>query len=710
MWKIIFVYFFIHVFNEVMKSSENYILKQTHLTLFSSSIIPSPFILFVEKNNLEAGPHFSDFFSCILCHSPMYYSQMPKKHVQRSGIRSKKGESGGKTVQYITRSRAVTKLQITLRDFRQLCILKGIFPRNPPKATKGKDKTYYHLKDILFLQHEPLLQKFREMKIFLRKKTRLERRYEHDSAKDLESRRPVFNLDHLVKERYPTFLDAIRDYDDPLSTLFLFQSLKAHISKTYTHERVSMVERLCDEWIHYVQTTRSLRKVFVSIKGYYFQADVKGNPVTWLLPHRIMQNVPREIDYKIMTTFLQFYETFGRFVHFKLFKDEKMVYPPVFTADDEANAAKALFTVSSKEKALKKAANKTAKLAKQGKVQSLKASAAATSADAAADADDSEVEKDDNDFEKFHKIDADSLPLLNEDANKVRSLFEKKVFLVSREVPFLPTSFVIRCAGGVAVSELDITPEQAQSPLFTHQIIDRPSLSSFLPSRQYIQPQWVFDCFNERFVLPIAPYAPGQALPPHLSPFVDDAKEGYVPDQRNQLRMWAGSAPLVVNNVEAPTMTEAEKQRLEEEAEEAEYQKGLRQEVKALKKAVKAESEEINAQFSDDDNDDDDNNNDDDEDVEIIGDSDDEEEVSDDGESSEEEEAPAKPVRPAAFNSRDNDRELAKMVMKKKDARRLGRMEFGIERRKQKGALLAAKRKAIETGEDMPLPKKRSLY
>ena len=46
---------------------------------------------------------------------------------------------------------------------------QGIHPREPKKKTQGQNKTYYHVKDIHFLQHEPLLAKFRELRSYERK-------------------------------------------------------------------------------------------------------------------------------------------------------------------------------------------------------------------------------------------------------------------------------------------------------------------------------------------------------------------------------------------------------------------------------------------------------------------------------------------------------------------------------------------------------------
>ena len=86
------------------------------------------------------------------------------KVIPKSVLKQKKGTSKSAASRYVTRNQALNRLQLKLGDFRRLCILKGIHPREPKKKSQGQGKTYYHVKDIAFLHHEPLLEKFRELR------------------------------------------------------------------------------------------------------------------------------------------------------------------------------------------------------------------------------------------------------------------------------------------------------------------------------------------------------------------------------------------------------------------------------------------------------------------------------------------------------------------------------------------------------------------
>lgn len=90
----------------------------------------------------------------------------------------------------------------SLENFRRLCILKGVFPREPKKKVKGNHHTYYHLKDIAFLQHDPLLEKFREIRAYEKKIKKAEAKKNKDLANRLLTRKPGYTLDRLIRERF----------------------------------------------------------------------------------------------------------------------------------------------------------------------------------------------------------------------------------------------------------------------------------------------------------------------------------------------------------------------------------------------------------------------------------------------------------------------------------------------------------------------------
>ena len=115
-----------------------------------------------------------------------------------------------------------------------------------------------------------------------------------------------------------------------------------------------------------------------------------------------------------------------------------------------------------------------------------------------------------------------------------QSLFDECFFYLDREVSKCPLVFCIRSCGGRATWEgdtrhdIDVSDED-----ITHHITDRGTqLSHVFLLRQYVQPQWVFDSVNNRRCLPFSGYRPGDTLPPHLSPFMQELEGDYIPPER----------------------------------------------------------------------------------------------------------------------------------------------------------------------------------
>eukprot|EP00795_Rhopilema_esculentum_P015350 gene15350-6582_t len=412
------------------------------------------------------------------------------------GQKKRKGERGAVT-NYVSRNQALKKLQLSLPDFRRLCILKGIYPREPKnkkKVNKGStaNKTYYYVKDIQYLLHEPVLDKFREFKVFIRKLKKALGRDETSRAAKLEENKPVYSLDHIVKERYPTFIDAVRDLDDVLSMVCLF----AMLPQTYKI------------------------KVFISIKGIYYQVEIQGQPVTWIVPHQYTYEPPSDVDFRVMLTFLEFYTTLLGFINFHLYHSMNIHYPPKLVVNPNlAEDTGFCDDVEMEDEKLAALTNTLATLAQDHEDE-------ATIDEFTSEAGSKEAEQE----QAFRKE--------REELEAFNNLFSDQKIFISREVPREPLTFIVRSFGG-EVSWDPISghgaPYKEGDQSITMQIMDRPLPKKTYLSRHYVQPQWVFDCVNARKILPIDDYMPGSTLPPHLSPFVEETEEDYVPPERQEV-------------------------------------------------------------------------------------------------------------------------------------------------------------------------------
>ena len=409
-------------------------------------------------------------------------------------IKGKKGASS----MFISRARAVRKLSLPIKDFRKLCIYKGVFPRVPPNKLKSTHKTYYHLKDINFLAQDRLAEHFRTVGALRKKLKTAVVAKDTKTAARLKARMPRLNLDRVVKERYPAFDLALNDLDDPLSLVALVASVATHRLFKLSPLRVALSARLLRYFKAFVAGKGLLRRVFLSTKGVYYQAEVKQTPITWLEPYAFTAVLPFDVDYKVLLSFLEFYLVLLKFVVFKLYSSAQLAYPPLEAAQPGRAEAENVFCGLQL---------RGVEPAEQGGV--------------------------DPEF---------AAQIAERNARASKPLFKGFVFFLSREVDRGIFEFLIASFGGKALWDLaNFDSELYRMEGITHVVLDRPlgGLEGH-PGREYVQPQWICDCINFGALLPVGEYLPGRPLPPHLSPFVRDEEEGYVPQRKQQVLQLLG--------------------------------------------------------------------------------------------------------------------------------------------------------------------------
>jgi pescadillo len=473
----------------------------------------------------------------------------------------------------------VTLKVLSTQEF--ILTLAGIYPREPrnkKKASKSStaSTTFYYTRDIQYLLHEPVLQKFREHKTFSKKLSRALGRGDVSTASRLEkTSKPSITLDHIIKERYPTFVDALRDLDDALSMLYLFANLPA--TSTVPPKTIALCERLVLEFEHYLIQSHSLRKSFLSIKGIYYQATIQGQDIMWLVPYKFAQRVTGDVDFRIMGTFTEFYTTLLGFVNFRLYNSIGLLYPPKFdVTSDEAGGGLRALTLEGRgagEVLRSGESNGTTKAVTNGTSKQLKSLPAkiaeltengededqTVEEEEAKDPEETEATDAMDTFEAPISADADTLVQPQfADLDGPGSLFAPYTFYLSRETPRGPLEFLLRAFGCKRIGWDAVLGDGAfttneSDPSITHQIVDRPPIAALppapeddddvdeetqlaiikkgtrVPGRTYIQPQWVWDSINSGKLLRPDTYAPGATLPPHLSPWVKVGKGGYDP-------------------------------------------------------------------------------------------------------------------------------------------------------------------------------------
>ena len=176
-----------------------------------------------------------------------------------------------------------------------------------------------------------------------------------------------------------------------------------------------------------------------------------------------------------MMSFGEFYEGLLRFVNFKLYKDAGLEYPP-----------KALEGINLTSNAVFSLIQPFVRETQQQLRQKEQAGS----------------------------------PDRQPNSNPALTQFEKFRFYLNRETPIYSLELVLLSAGCELGFDGPGSSFDEPAEGVTHQIVDRPIPTEAMRSnREYIQPQWIYDCLNHGLILPTSPYYPGKVL--SESPFID---------------------------------------------------------------------------------------------------------------------------------------------------------------------------------------------
>ncbi|CRG99953.1 pescadillo homolog, putative [Plasmodium relictum] len=494
-------------------------------------------------------------------------------HIHKLRKKIKKKKEGN----YLTKKNIIRKLYLNEDEFRKLCIFKGIYPKDykeiPLKYRKKfyKHKIFYTRNDYLKLSHEKIIQDFRKIKIFLRKYKKFKIVMEDEArSKNIVSNFPKYKLDHIIKERFPVLSYAVEQLDDSLSAVIAYSLLPSNEKLGIKNNLVKLCEDLKNHFHYYIYKTKKIKKAFISVKGYYLQAEILQKKVTWIVPHIYTPYLSKSIDFRLITTFIEYYVSLLKFVLYKLYKLDNLQYPPEEneTLKNEKfkhlaydpyfisiyEAKKNDLEKKKEKKDNKCSREKQRKIKKKGICDKEKENdnALVVNKKNKVNSKKNDDHKDNDKIvpkslqndkkaqsEKENKNENNEILKNNEenenkntpvkhninDEDNINELFKNYIFYIHNDMPFYILSIIILSCGGQICWKNLYSPFKYESKKITHEIVEAHEsiiLNEFKYKRNIIQPQYVFDCLNRRKILPCSDYSIDKNLPVHLSPFIED--------------------------------------------------------------------------------------------------------------------------------------------------------------------------------------------
>ena len=198
----------------------------------------------------------------------------------------------------------------------------------------------------------------------------------------------------------------------------------------------------------------------------HFQAEIKGQTVTWIVPHSFGFAQPASVDMRLMSIFVEFYTTVLGFVNFRLFNSLNLHYPPTLATSSGELEITSSSCLDILEGVVISIYSPEPTAEQEDRVMALNQALARTLVEPdAVELDKIEVEEGGEAMEAA-RAEAEA-------RERQGKLFNGLRFFLGREVPREPLVFMVRAVGGEVSWDATVAPGAtfaSNDPTITHQV------------------------------------------------------------------------------------------------------------------------------------------------------------------------------------------------------------------------------------------------
>jgi hypothetical protein len=223
----------------------------------------------------------------------------------------------------INRTLALRKLGIKSKIFDWLCFLLGVVSFIPRKLEKVAKNYYLNIKSLNIVKNSIILKKVHYIQKWKNRMKARIKKQNTDKIDTMNEQMPTYNLDEVIKKRFPNFSNAFEIFYESFILYFLEAGFNSNI--LFKENCFNVRNIFYFETTNLLTTKPMIRKLFRSEDSLHFEAILGGKRRIFIIPKNFN-------SYKRIARFeIYLYEFFENIYHivlkkFILLRKKKKLY------------------------------------------------------------------------------------------------------------------------------------------------------------------------------------------------------------------------------------------------------------------------------------------------------------------------------------------------------------------------------------------------